>query len=125
MAAPRAGDSILCLLMGEYPWHWLGKELLPPPSAPAPSAATTRFPFPALVVLGLFAPSSSQPAAVRWGNPVVTMTLLGGGADPNAVEFGRTILDHAVLGGNTDCVSLLVSAGAKLGVRTSILTAHV
>jgi hypothetical protein len=58
-------------------------------------------------------------AAVRWGNPVLTMTLLGGGADPNSVEYGHSALDHAVLGGNVDCVSLLVSHGAKLGVRSS------
>ncbi len=55
-------------------------------------------------------------AAVRWGSPVITMTLLNGGANANGIEHGRTALDHAVLGGNTDCVSLLIAAGAKLGV---------
>ena len=45
------------------------------------------------------------------------MTLLSGGADPNSIEYGRSAMDHAVLGGNVDCVSLLVSHGAKLGVR--------
>ena len=75
----------------------------------------------------------SQMGAVNYGHPVITRLLLAQGTDPNFTypETGETMLHLAtlrgMLEGNTECVRLLLDAGAnpnvhcKVGIATPAL----
>jgi ankyrin repeat protein len=51
------------------------------------------------------------------GRPKEVRRLLASGADPNASRLGQTALTAAILGGSSECVVLLLQAGADISKR--------